>query len=63
MYNSSGARIKDAKGAWTWDLYNSDKINKYVTIEPLQEGNFSRAKLTFNENYGITIPDDNYIIV
>jgi hypothetical protein len=43
MYDSSGAKIKDATGSWKWDLYNSDKINKYITIEPLAEGNYSRA--------------------
>ena len=63
MYDSSGAKIKDATGSWKWDLYNSDKINKYITIEPLAEGNYSRAQLTFNKNFGINIPEDNYVIV
>ena len=58
MFNSSGAKITNANGTWNWSLYHSD-INQYINIE--SEG--YRAKLTFNKNFDILMPQDNYCIL
>lgn len=62
MYDSSGTKIKTAVGGWTWGFYNSNDINKYIIIDPINE-EASKVKLTFDKKFGINIPDDNYIII